>query len=109
MFAAGAAARRRLTRTVEFLLRNFPRSFVVALLLASVAQSAPAQIIDADAKAAIAVADSVLVALSRGDRVTLARLVLDSSVVASAGLPDGMDRLARGSVDIHNRAATKVP
>ena len=94
MFAAGAVRCRPLTRKVEFLLRSMTRSFVVVLLLASFAQSARAQIIDDDGKAAIAVADSVLAALSRGDRVTLARLVLDSSVVGSAGVRDGVERLS---------------
>ena len=75
-------------------MRSILRSFVVVLLLASVAQSARAQAIDADGKAAIAVADSVLAALSRGDNVTLARLVLDSSVVGGAGLRDGVERLS---------------
>ena len=63
-------------------------------MMASLGKSARAQIIDAEGKAAIAVADSVLAALSHGDRVTLARLVLDSSVVAGAGLPDGVERLS---------------
>ena len=94
MFAAGAVTRRQLTRKVEFLLRSMTRSVVVVLLLASLAKSARAQIIDAEGKAAIAVADSVLAALSRGDRVTLARMVLDSSVVSGAGLPNGVDRLS---------------
>ena len=94
MFAAGAVTPRQLTRTVEFRLRSMTRSFVVVLLLASLATSARAQTSDADGKSAIAVADSVLAALSRGDRVTLARLVLDSSVVGSAGVRDGVERLS---------------
>ena len=94
MFAASAVARSQLTRIMEFLLPSITRSFVVVLLLASVAQSAPAQGIDADGKSAIAVADSVLAALSRGDNATLARLTLDSSVVGGAGLRDGVERLS---------------
>jgi hypothetical protein len=94
MFVADAVARCPLTPTVEFLLRNMTRSFVILLFLMFVADTARAQVIGADATAAIAVADSVLVALSRGDHVTLARLVLDSSVVGGAGLRDGVERLS---------------
>ena len=70
------------------------RSFVFVLVLASSAQYAGAQAIDADGKAAIAVADSVLAALTSGDNATLARLTLDSSVVGGAGLRDGVERLS---------------
>ena len=77
-------------------MRNMTRPFVVVLLLASFAQFAPAQSIDADGKSAIAVADSVLAALSRGDNATLARLTLDSSVVGGAGLRDGPRTGPRG-------------
>jgi hypothetical protein len=94
MFAAGAAPRRPLTRTVESLLRNLTRSFVLVLALASFAQYARAQAGDADGKAAIAVADSVLAALTSGDNATLARLTLDSSVVGGVGTRDGVERLS---------------
>ena len=70
------------------------RSFVALLVLASFSQSARAQASDAEGKAAIAVADSVLAALSSGDNATLARLTLDSSVVGGVGLRDGVERLS---------------
>ena len=80
--------------TVESPLRHMMRSFVVVLVLASFATRARAQTIDADGKAAIAVSDSVLAALSSGDSKTLARLTLDSAVVGGAGLRDGVERLS---------------
>ncbi len=107
VFVADAAARCPLTRIVEFLLRNMTRSVFLVLFLALFAESTSAQAIDADAKAAIAVADSVLVALSRGDHVTLARLVLDSSVVGGAGLRDGVERLSLRTWGLYiNRAGS---
>ena len=75
-------------------LRNMMQSFVVVLVLASFASLARAQTADADGKAAIAVADSVLAALSSGDNATLARLTLDSSVVGGVGLRNGVERLS---------------
>jgi hypothetical protein len=68
------------------------RSSVVLLVLASFTQSARGQASDVDGKAAIAVADSVLAALSSGDNATLARLTLDSAVVGGVGLRDGVER-----------------
>jgi hypothetical protein len=68
------------------------RSLVVLLVLASFTRSARAQAIEAEGKAAIAVADSVLAALSSGANATLARLTLDSSVVGGVGLRDGVER-----------------
>jgi hypothetical protein len=56
-----------------------------------------AQTADTDAKTAIAVADSVLVALSTGDNATLKRLTLDSAIVGGAGLRNGVERLSVGS------------
>ena len=82
-----------MTRTVESLLPT-TRSSVVLLVLASFTQSARAQASDADGKAAIAVADSVLAALSSGNNPTLARLTLDSAVVGGVGLRDGVERLS---------------
>jgi len=70
------------------------RSSVVLLVLASFTQSARAQASDADGKAAIAVADSVLATLSSGNNPTLARLTLDSAVVGGVGLRDGVERLS---------------
>ena len=75
-------------------MHSLTRSLVVTLALVCVTRSARAQAIDADGKAAIAVADSVLAALSSGDRATLARLTLDSAVVGGAGLHDGVERLS---------------
>ncbi len=49
---------------------------------------------DPDHKAVIAVADSVLAALTSGDSAALARLTLDSAVVGGAGLRDGVERLS---------------
>ena len=69
------------------------RSTVVVLVLTWFAQSAQAQFSDADNKAVIAIADSVLAALSRGDNAALARLTLDSAVVGGVGLRDGVERL----------------
>jgi hypothetical protein len=70
------------------------RQFVVALVLASGTHALPAQGSDADSKAVIAVADSLLAALSSGDRATLRRLTLDSSVVGGAGVRDGVERFS---------------
>lgn len=79
---------------VESLLRNMATSFVLLLLLSASAQSARAQAIDADGKAVIAVADSVLAALTSGDNGALARLTLDSAVVGGVGVRDGVERLS---------------
>lgn len=78
---------------MEFLLHTLPRSFVFALVLACSPQYARAQAVDADSKAAIAVADSVLAALTSGDSATLARLTLDSAVVGGVGVRDGVERV----------------
>jgi hypothetical protein len=94
MFAARALRRRSLTRTVELPLLSIMRSFVIVLALTSLARSARAQAPDSEGKAAIAVADSVLAALSSGDNATLARLTLDSAVVGGAGLRDGVERVS---------------
>jgi hypothetical protein len=70
------------------------RSLLCVLGLGSLAQSARAQIVDAESKAVIAVADSLLAALSSGDRATLRRLTHDSSVVGGAGVRDGVERFS---------------
>ena len=75
-------------------MRNMTRSFAFALVLACSARSARAQDSDADSQAAIAVADSVLAALTRGDGAALARLTLDSAVVGGVGLRGGVERLS---------------
>ena len=74
-------------------MRNISWRFVV-VGLASFGPLARAQTIDTSSSAVIAVADSVLTALSRGDNATLARLTLDSSVVGGVGLRDGVERLS---------------
>jgi hypothetical protein len=94
MVVGGHPHERSLTPTVEFLLRSMTRLSVIVFFSAPFAQSVRAQAIDADSKAAIAVSDSVLAALSNGDKATLARLTLDSAVVGSAGLRDGVERLS---------------
>jgi hypothetical protein len=48
-------------------MRAATRSLVVAVLLVSSTQPARAQAVDAESKAVIAVADSLLAALSSGD------------------------------------------
>ena len=70
------------------------RSLVLAVAFTCFAVSARAQAVDSDARAAIAVADSVLAALSSGDTATLARLTLDSAVVGGAGLRNGVERFS---------------
>ena len=64
-----------------------PTAWLLALVLALTTSTRPARAQDADSegKAAIDVADSVLKALSTGDRATLSRLTLDSSVVGGGG------------------------
>ncbi len=64
------------------------------LLFASVSR---AQSSDENTKEAIAVADSVLVALSSGDNATLKRLTLDSAIVGGAGVRNGVERLSLGA------------
>lgn len=59
---------------------------LAALLVTGAAPGAFAQDVSADQKTVIAVADSVLVALSSGDSTTLKRLTLDSAVVGGAGM-----------------------
>jgi hypothetical protein len=62
------------------------------LCLSHVAHIAHAQTADTDTKAALAVADSVLAALSHGDQATLKRLTLDSAIVGGAGVRNGTER-----------------
>jgi len=75
-------------------LNGTTRLLVFLLGLAYFAPSARAQAVDAEEKAVIAVADSVLAALSSGDNATLIRLTLDSAVVGGAGLRGGVERLS---------------
>jgi len=53
-----------------------------------------AQTADSENKAVIAVADSVLAALTSGDSTTLARLTLDSAIVGGVGVRDGVERMS---------------
>jgi hypothetical protein len=71
--------------------------FAVALACAILAHPAASQSASANEKAAIAVADSVLMALSSGDNATLIRLSFDSSVVGGVGLRNGVERMALSS------------
>jgi len=68
----------------------------IAVLLALVccAPVARAQSVTTDSTAALAVADSVLAALSSGDGITLARLTIDSAVVGGSGVRNGVERLS---------------
>ena len=75
-------------------MRGTTRLLMFAAALASSTQPARAQANDGESKAAIAVADSLLAALSSGDRTTLRRLILDSAVVGGAGVRDGAERLS---------------
>ncbi|MHB8839242.1 MAG: hypothetical protein ACYC7F_09855 [Gemmatimonadaceae bacterium] len=61
------------------------------LAVAAVPHAARAQA-SAEERAAIAVADSLLHALSGGDRATMARLALDSALVGGVGVRDGVER-----------------
>jgi hypothetical protein len=79
---------------LELLLNNTTRSLVLVLALSYFAPSVRAQAVDSEEKAVIAVADSVLAALSSGDNATLTRLTLDSAVVGGAGLRGGVERLS---------------
>ncbi|MEP6622300.1 MAG: hypothetical protein ABJE47_23460 [bacterium] len=77
-----------------------PRVLAAALTLLPFLLFAPesrAQGADENTKAAIAVADSVLVALSSGDNATLKRLTLDSAIVGGAGVRNGVERLSVGA------------
>jgi hypothetical protein len=76
-----------------------PRVLAAALSLLPLlfAAQSRAQSVGVDTKAAIAVADSVLVALSSGDNATLKRLTLDSAIVGGSGVRNGVERLSLGS------------
>jgi hypothetical protein len=73
------------------------RVLATVLSLVLLAPASRAQTVDVDSKAAIAVADSVLVALSSGDNATLKRLTVDSAIVGGAGMRNGVERLSLGS------------
>jgi len=71
-----------------------PRFFTFALAAAIFVPRLHAQSVDVDTRTAIAVADSVLVALSSGDNATLERLTLDSAIVGGAGVRNGVERMS---------------
>ena len=73
------------------------RVLAAALSLVLLAPTSRAQTADVESRAAIAVADSVLVALSSGDNATLERLTLDSAIVGGVGVRNGVERLSLGS------------
>lgn len=75
-------------------MHGVTRSLVLALALSCFAAWAQAQGVDSEEKTVIAVADSVLAALSSGDNATLTRLTLDSAVVGGAGLRGGVERFS---------------
>ena len=72
-----------------------------ALCLAAMPEATAAQSSAAEEKAVIAVADSVLAALTSGDSTTLARLVLDSAVVGGVGVRDGVERMSLRSFGLY--------
>jgi hypothetical protein len=76
-------------------MRSVIWSFVIVVSgLCALTRAAPAQSPDAEAKAVIAVADTVLTALSNADGPTLARLTLDTSVVGGVSVRNGVERIA---------------
>lgn len=72
------------------------RRLLILTLLASAAATSPlrAQGNVAEERAVIAVADSVLAALTGGNGPALARLVLDSAIVGGIGVRDGVERMS---------------
>lgn len=75
--------------------RVLAASFVLHAL--SFAPVCLAQSAGVDNRAVIAVADSVLVALSTGDNATLRRLTIDSAIVGTVGVRNGQERIRIGS------------
>jgi hypothetical protein len=73
-------------------MRGIVWSCLFVLGLSCIVTPASAQSVDAEGRVAIAVADSVLAAISSGDGQTLARLTLDSSVVGGSGVRNGVER-----------------
>ena len=70
------------------------RRLAVTLCLALLASRVDAQVATNDSTAVIAVADSVLMALSSGDNAALARLTIDSAVVGGVGVRNGVERMS---------------
>jgi hypothetical protein len=77
------------------------RTLMCLVPLALTGVAAEAQTADAENRAVIAVADSVLAAVTTNDTTTLARLILDSAVVGGAGLRDGVERLSLRSFALY--------
>jgi hypothetical protein len=75
-------------------LHDMTRFLTLALAASILAPRLRAQNADADTRAAIAVTDSVLAALTSGDNVTLKRLTLDSAVVGGVGMRNGVERMS---------------
>src|SRR6476469_4200370 len=71
-----------------------PRFLTVAVVALICAPALHAQNAYADTRAAIAVTDSVLAALSSGDNLALKRLTLDSAIVGGAGVRNGDERMS---------------
>ena len=77
-------------------VRAMVRVFALLLAIGFRIQPAYAQAAN-DKRAVMAVADSVLVALSGGDNATLIRLTLDSAIVGGIGLRNGAERMSISS------------
>jgi hypothetical protein len=77
--------------------RTIARLVAAALACSVTSLSARAQGTSVDERAALAVADSVLVALTSGDNATLIRLTLDSAVVGGIGIRNGVERMSLSS------------
>ena len=73
-------------------MRQMIRLLVVVLVPSFFGSFARAQTARSDEQVVIAVADSVLAALSTRDGKTLARLTLDSAIVGGVGLRNGVER-----------------
>jgi hypothetical protein len=73
-------------------LRALSRVVALALTCTVLAVPTHAQGTGQDERAVLAVADSVLMALTSGDNATLLRLTLDSAVVGGIGLRNGVER-----------------
>ena len=73
------------------------RVLAVAVACCILAQTVPAQTSGTDERAAIAVADSVLMALTSGDNAALTRHTLDSAIVGGIGMRNGVERMSLSS------------
>jgi hypothetical protein len=84
-----------------------PRILSLLLFLACGTRSIQGQTTTSDSLAVIAVADSVLAALSSGDNAMLARLTIDSAVVGGVGVRNGVERLSLRTWGLYiNRAGS---